>query len=160
VEPTLIRVESDEIHYNLHILLRFDIERRLFSGELAVADLPAAWNSLSQELLGLTPANDREGVLQDVHWSGGAFGYFPSYCLGNMMAAQLWTQVRSEHPALEEDFARGDFSRLLGWLRTRIHAQGRRLDARALVREVTGTELSPQPLLAYLRERYLPLYAK
>ncbi|HEY0968922.1 MAG TPA: carboxypeptidase M32 [Opitutaceae bacterium] len=158
VEPTLIRVESDEIHYNLHILLRFDIERRLFSGELAVADLPAAWNALSKELLGLTPANDREGVLQDVHWSGGAFGYFPSYCLGNMIAAQLWTTVRKELPTPEDDFARGDFSRLLGWLRTHIHAQGRRFDARALVREVTGTELSPQPLLAYLRERYLPLY--
>lgn len=159
VEPTLIRVESDEIHYNLHILLRFDLERRLFSGALDVADLPAAWNTASQELLGLTPANDREGVLQDVHWSGGAFGYFPSYCLGNMIAAQLWTTVRKELPALEDDFARGDFSRLLGWLRARIHAQGRRFDARALVREVTGTELSPQPLLAYLRERYLPLYA-
>ncbi len=160
VEPTLIRVESDEIHYNLHILLRFDLERRLFSGALDVADLPAAWNTAAQELLGLTPANDREGVLQDVHWSGGAFGYFPSYCLGNMIAAQLWTTVRKELPALEDDFARGDFSCLLGWLRARIHAQGRRFDARALVREVTGTELSPQPLLAYLRERYLPLYTK
>lgn len=159
VEPTLIRVESDEIHYNLHILLRFDIERRLFSGELAVTDLPAAWNALSQELLGLTPGNDREGVLQDVHWSGGAFGYFPSYCLGNMIAAQLWVAAKARLPALEEDFARGEFSRLLGWLRTQIHTQGRRFDARALVREVTGTELSPQPLLAYLRERYLPLYS-
>lgn len=158
VEPTLIRVESDEIHYNLHILLRFDLERRLFSGELAVADLPAAWNALSKELLGLTPANNREGVLQDVHWSGGAFGYFPSYCLGNMMAAQLWDRVRQNIPALQEDFGRGDFSRLLAWLRTHIHAQGRRFDARALVREVTGNELSPQPLLAYLRERYQPLY--
>jgi carboxypeptidase Taq len=158
VEPTLIRVDSDEVHYNLHILLRFDLERRLFSGELAVRDLPAAWNARAKELLGLEPANDREGVLQDVHWSGGAFGYFPSYCLGNMIAAQNWAAARRALPGLEEDFARGDFSRLLGWLRANIHAQGRRHDALALVQQVTGEPLSPRHLVAYLRDRYLPLY--
>lgn len=158
VEPTLIRVDSDEVHYNLHILLRFELEQRLFSGDLAVADLPQAWNALSQEMLGLTPANDREGVLQDVHWSGGAFGYFPSYCLGNMIAAQNWAMVRRTLPGIENDFARGDFSRLLGWLRTHIHEQGRRYDALTLVKRVTGEELSPQHLIAYLKERYLPIY--
>lgn len=158
VTPTLIRVDSDEVHYNLHILLRFALEQRLFSGELTVAGLPAAWNALSKELLGLTPANDREGVLQDVHWSGGAFGYFPSYCLGNMIAAQNWAAVRRDIPDLEEDFAQGDYSRLLGWLRKNIHQQGRRHDALALVKRVTGEELSPRHLVAYLRERYLPLY--
>ncbi len=160
VEPTLIRVDADEVHYNLHILLRFELEQQLFSGALVVRDLPAAWNALCAEMLGQTPKTDREGVLQDVHWSSGGFGYFPSYCLGNMMAAQLWSAVRRALPGLEEDFARGDFSPLLGWLRDNIHAHGRRFDTLELVRRVTGAELSPQPLLAYLRERYGGLYLK
>ena len=160
VAPTLIRVDSDEVHYNLHILLRFELEQRLFRGDLAVADLPAAWNALSQELLGLTPPSDKVGVLQDVHWSGGAFGYFPSYCLGNMIAAQLWFTVLNTLPGVEADFAKGDFSRLLGWLRTNIHEQGRRYDTLALVRQVTGEELTPKYLLRYLQERYAPLYLK
>jgi len=154
VEPTLIRVDADEVTYNLHIVLRFEIEQRLFAGELAVADLPRAWRTASRELLGLEPANDREGVLQDVHWSDGAFGYFPSYCLGNMIAAQLWARVRAVRPGLEDDFARGDFTWLLGWLRENVHTQGRRTSALDLVRRVTGEELSPRPLIAYLRERY------
>jgi carboxypeptidase Taq len=158
VAPTPIRVEADEVTYNLHILLRFDLERRLFAGTLAVADLPAAWRALAQDLLGLAPANDREGVLQDVHWSGGAFGYFPSYCLGNMIAAQLWYRVLAERPSLEEDFARGEFGWLLGWLRENIHSQGMRHNALELVKRVTGEELSPGPLVRYLRERYGSLY--
>ena len=158
VVPTLIRVDADEVTYNLHIILRFELEKKLFSGELAVKDLPAAWREASRELVGLEPATDTEGVLQDVHWSGGAFGYFPSYCLGNMMAAQLWYAAQAALPQLEEDFARGDFSRLLGWLRTHVHAEGRRYDLLALVRKVTGEELSPRALLRYLRERYGTLY--
>jgi carboxypeptidase Taq len=158
VAPTLIRVDADEVTYNLHIILRFELEKKLFAGELAVRDLPEAWRAASRELIGLEPANDREGVLQDVHWSGGAFGYFPSYCLGNMMAAQLWYAALAALPGLEEDFTRGDFSRLLGWLRTHVHAEGRRYDLLALVRKVTGEELSPRPLLRYLRERYGTLY--
>jgi carboxypeptidase Taq len=146
------------VTYNLHIILRFEIEKQLFAGALAVADLPAAWNTLAKELLGLAPASDREGVLQDVHWSGGMFGYFPSYCLGNMMAAQFWYKARTDLPGLDEDFARGDFSGLLGWLRKNIHEQGRRYDTRELVKVVTGEALSPKHLLRYLRERYLPLY--
>ncbi len=160
VAPTLIRVDSDEVYYNLHILLRFALERRLFSGELTVADLPAAWNALSQELLGLTPTSDRTGVLQDVHWSGGAFGYFPSYCLGNMIASQLWFTVREACAGLDADFERGDFSRLLAWLRAEIHQQGRRYGALELVRRVTGEELTPKYLLRYLEERYAPLYLR
>ncbi len=154
VAPTLIRVEADEVTYNLHIILRFEIERRLFAGTLAVRDLPAAWNAASRDLIGLVPANDREGVLQDVHWSGGAFGYFPSYCLGNMIAAQLWDCARALRPGLEAEFARGDFGWLLGWLRENVHVVGRRHDAFALVRQVTGQDLSPQPLLRYLTEKY------
>jgi carboxypeptidase Taq len=155
VEPGgMIRVDADEVHYNLHILLRFELEKRLFAGELAVADLPAAWDALSEELLGRRPAHAGEGVLQDVHWSGGAFGYFPSYTLGNMIAAQLWTAAKARLPGLEDDFARGEFGRLLGWLRAEIHAHGRREDAFALTLRATGVELGPEALLAYLEERY------
>lgn len=158
VEPTLIRVDADEVTYNLHIILRFEIEKKLFTGELAVKDLPAAWRAASQEIVGLVPANDRTGVLQDVHWSDGAFGYFPSYCLGNMLAAQLWYRAVELRPGLEEEFARGDFTWLLGWLREQVHAQGRRFDALELARRVTATELSPKALVRYLRERYGKLY--
>ncbi len=160
VEPTLIRVDSDEVTYNLHIVLRFELEKKLFSGELAVRDLPAAWRAMSRELLGLEPVTDREGVLQDVHWSDGAFGYFPSYCLGNMLAAQLWFRALALRPELEEDFARRDFSWLLAWLRENIHAQGRRFSALELARRVTGEELSPKPLVRYLRERYGAIYLR
>jgi carboxypeptidase Taq len=155
VEPGgMIRVDADEAHYNLHILLRFDLEKRLVSGALRVAELPGAWDALCEELLGRRPAHAGEGVLQDVHWSGGAFGYFPSYTLGNMIAAQLWTAARERLPGVEEDFGRGDFGRLLGWLRAEVHAHGRREDAFALTRRVTGKELGAKPLLAYLEERY------
>ena len=158
VEQTLIRVDADEVTYNLHIILRFELEKKLFSRELAVRDLPAAWRQASRELLGLEPGNDREGVLQDVHWSDGTFGYFPSYCLGNMIAAQLWTRVREMRPTIEDDFARGRFSWLREWLRENIHAQGRRYSALELVRRVTGESLSPRHLVRYLRERYGTLY--
>ena len=158
VEPTLIRVDADEVTYNLHIVLRFEMEKKLFAGELAVRDLPAAWREASRELVGLEPANDREGVLQDVHWSGGAFGYFPSYCIGNMMAAQLWQRLRALRPNLEEDFARGDFGWLLRWLRENIHVHGRRISGLELIQRATGEALSPQPLVRYLRERYGTLY--
>jgi carboxypeptidase Taq len=158
VEPTLIRVDADEVTYNLHIVLRFEIEKKLFAGELSVDDLPAAWNRSCEELLGLRPQSDREGVLQDVHWSDGAFGYFPSYCIGNMMAAQLWYRCLALRPDLESDFARGDFSWLLNWLRENIHAQGKRFDTLALVKKVTGEDLTPKYLIRYLKERYGPLY--
>jgi carboxypeptidase Taq len=157
VEPTLIRVDADEVTYNLHIILRFELEQKLFSGELAVRDLPSAWNAAATELLGLTPSTDREGVLQDVHWSDGSFGYFPSYCLGNMLAAQLWYRGQELKPQLEDDFARGDFEWLLRWLRENVHARGRQFDALELARRVTGGELSAKPLMRYLRERYAPL---
>lgn len=154
VEPTPIRVDADEVTYNLHILLRFDLEQRLFAGTLSVRDLPQAWRAASRELLGLEPATDREGVLQDVHWSDGAFGYFPSYCLGNMIAAQLWYRVLALRPTIEDDFARGDFGWLLSWLRENIHAHGRRFGTLELVKKATGEDLSPKHLVRYLRERY------
>jgi len=158
VRPTLIRVDSDEIHYNLHIILRFEIEQALFSGDLAVADLPAAWNEKCETLLGIRPTHDSEGVLQDVHWSGGSFGYFPSYCLGNMIAAQLWSKAEADLPGLEDDFAQGNFARLLDWTRREVHHPGSKYSTLELVERVTGQPLSPRPLLAYLNDRYGSLY--
>jgi carboxypeptidase Taq len=158
VSLTPIRVDSDEVTYNLHIILRFEIEKGLFAGTLKVADLPAVWRAKAKEMLGLELKNDAEGVLQDVHWSGGAFGYFPSYCIGNMIASQLWYAVLKAIPDLEKDFERGDFSRLLGWLRTNVHAHGRRYETEELVKRVTGEGISPKHLIRYLNERYVPLY--
>ena len=155
VEPGgMIRVDADEVHYNLHILLRFDLEKRLFAGTLKVAELPEAWNALAEDFFGRRPEHAGEGVLQDVHWSGGAFGYFPSYTLGNMIAAQLWASAQARLPGLEARFEKGEFGSLLGWLRDEVHAKGRREDAFALTRRVTGAELGAKALLAYLEERY------
>jgi carboxypeptidase Taq len=120
--------------------------------------LPDAWNALYKQLLDIDPKDDAEGVLQDVHWSDGSFGYFPSYCLGNMLAAQLWYAALDELPDLEQDFEKGEFTRLLGWLRKKVHQHGKRYDLKALALEATGQNLSPKSLIRYLNERYLPLY--
>ena len=154
-----IRVDSDEVTYNLHIVLRFELEKALFDEELDVGDLPSAWAELSEKILGLKPGNDSEGVLQDVHWSGGAFGYFPSYCLGNMLAAQLWYAMRDENPALDSQIAGGDFAPLLSWLRENVHCHGKRYCTPDLIQRVTGKALGPDDLVRYLKERYLPLYS-
>ncbi|HIL72430.1 MAG TPA: carboxypeptidase M32, partial [Verrucomicrobia bacterium] len=153
-----IRVDSDEVTYNLHIILRFELEKCLFSGELDVVDLPAFWNEKAEKIIGLRPTSDVEGVLQDVHWSSGAFGYFPSYCLGNMLAAQLWYSALDALPGIEIDFSNGDFTRLLSWLREKVHCEGKRCDLMNLTKKVTGKELSSDSLIRYLKERYLPLY--
>lgn len=153
-----IRVDSDEVTYNLHIIIRFEIEKALFDGSLAVKDLPEYWNSQYQAFLGITPRNDTEGVLQDIHWSGGAFGYFPSYCLGNMLAAQLWYAALDQIDGLEDKIASGDFLALLNWLRVKIHKQGKRHTLLELSRQATGQDLAPKALIRYLKERYLPLY--
>ena len=153
-----IRFESDEVTYNLHIILRFEIEKQLFDQTLAVKDLPEAWNTLSQEIIGLTPKNDLEGVLQDIHWCDGSFGYFPSYCLGNMLAAQLWYAALDTIPELESKFEQGNFAPLLNWLRKHIHQHGKRYNTLELTERVTGKLLAPDALIRYLKERYLSIY--
>lgn len=160
VRPSFIRVEADEATYNLHIILRFELELDLLDGNLKVADLPAAWNERFQKLLGLTPPNDALGCLQDIHWSGGGIGYFPTYTLGNLYAAQLMEAARRDlgESDLEADFRRGDFSRLKSWLNDKVHRPGRRWSAQELCRRVTGEHLRPQPLLHYLKRKYEPLY--
>ncbi len=156
--PGLIRIEADEVTYNLHIILRFELERELARGALAPADLPDAWAAKSQAYLGLTPPDAARGAMQDVHWAAGLLGYFPTYALGNLYAAQFFAAAERDLGDLQAMFSRGEFSPLLGWLRTRIHSQGMRHRADELVREVTGQPLEPDHLVAYLGKKYGELY--
>ena len=158
VRPSLIRVEADEVTYNLHIMLRFDIERDLIAGKLTVDDLPVAWNERFRRDFGITPDSDGNGCMQDVHWSAGLFGYFPTYTLGNMYASQFYEAASKRLGDLDTQFAAAEFGPLLGWLREHIHQQGQRFTAGRLVEIVTGQSLSDEPLIRHLSERFLPLY--
>jgi carboxypeptidase Taq len=155
VERSLIRVDADEVTYPLHIILRYRLEPALLAGDLPLADLPGAWNEGMRELVGVAPPTDREGCLQDIHWAGGAIGYFPCYTLGAMMAAQLSEALRAALPELDSLIAAGDFRPLLAWLRANIHEQGSLLDTSTLLTRATGRPLEPQPFLDHLRARYL-----
>jgi carboxypeptidase Taq len=159
VRPSPIRIEADEVTYTLHIVLRMELERALLRGEIAVADLPSLWNERMRADLGVVPADDAEGVLQDIHWSFGLFGYFPTYALGNLYAAELHVAAKRDLPGLDDDVARGDFLPLLGWLREHIHRRGRELAPRELVRAATGREPGAGPYLDYLRAKFGALYA-
>lgn len=158
VRPSWIRVEADEVTYNLHIMLRFDLEQPLIAGDLAPADVPGVWNETFTRYFGMTPPNDSLGCLQDVHWSAGLIGYFPTYALGNMYAAQFFEAARQELGDLDEMFARGEFAPLLQWLRREVHGRGQSLRAARLVEVVTGRPLDARPLLQHLNARFLPLY--
>ena len=159
VRPSLIRVEADEVTYNLHIILRFELEQALLSGDLPVADVPGAWNERFEALLGFTPPNDADGCLQDVHWSGGAIGYFATYTLGNLAAAQFMAAAREALPDLDAQLARGAFADLLAWLREHIHARGQQYRAPRLIEAVTGSPLGHDAFMAHLLEKFGPLYA-
>lgn len=158
VQPSLIRVEADEATYNLHVMVRFEIERALFAGRIEVGDLPRVWNDLYEEVLGIRPGNDAEGVLQDIHWSQGMFGYFPTYTLGTVIAAQLFAAAGRDLGDLEEAFAAGEFRPLLDWLREKIHRQGARYEAPELVERATGQAMGTGDLLAYLRHNTEVVY--
>jgi carboxypeptidase Taq len=158
VEPSLIRVDADEVTYNLHIVLRFELERSLVQGDLKVADLPGAWNDKMKEFLGVSVPDFRQGVLQDPHWAGGELGYFPTYTLGNLYAAQFLAQAEADLGNLAEYIRLGDFPPVLAWLRTKIHQQGCRYTPRLLVKKVTGRELSPQFFMDYLTTKFSALY--
>lgn len=158
VRPSFIRVEADEVTYNLHIMLRFDLERDLISGKLSASDLPSAWNERFTSDFGITPKTDAQGCLQDVHWSAGLLGYFPTYALGNMYAAQFYEAADDQLGGLAAMFQRGEFHPLLKWLRENIHQQGQRFPATRLVEVVTGNPLSNVPLLSQLNDRFRPLY--
>src|SRR5207245_5421601 len=157
-QPSYIRVESDEATYNVHIILRFELEQALVSGDLRPADVPAAWNEKFRQSFALTPPTNALGCLQDIHWSMGGIGYFPTYTLGNLYAAQLMEQARQDLGDLDNDFRRGEFNRLKGWLNEKVHRQGQRYRAGEVCKRITGKALSHKPLLTYLRKKYEPLY--
>lgn len=158
IAPSLIRIYADEVTYNLHVIVRYELEVALVEGSLAVADLPGAWNRAYAETLGVTPGDDVEGVLQDVHWSGGSFGYFPSYTLGNLYAAALGRRVGEELPGLWDQVGRGELGWVLAWLRERIHRHGHRLDGAPLIREAVGDVDLVEGLLDYLWGRHGAAY--
>lgn len=158
VEPSFVRTESDEATYNLHVMLRLELEIALMEGSLKVADLPEAWNSRMRDYLGITPPNDRMGVLQDVHWSGGMIGYFPTYALGNMISVQLWNIINKDIPNLEAQIEKGEFSTLLAWLRKNVHQYGAKYKPQELVQRITGSKIDPQPYLHYLKSKYSDIY--
>ncbi|WP_027882124.1 carboxypeptidase M32 [Meiothermus rufus] len=158
VKPSLIRVEADEVTYNLHVLIRFELERALLQGELSIDDLPEAWDAKYQAYLGVRAPEMQDGVLQDVHWSAGLIGYFPTYTLGNLYAAQFFAQAQKELGDLEAQFAQGEFAPLLEWTRQKIHRQGSRYWPRDLLKEVTGEDLNPRYLVEYLNRKFGALY--
>jgi carboxypeptidase Taq len=159
MKPTFIRVEADELTYNLHIILRFEIERALISGTMEVDQIPEEWNARMEQYLGIVPANDAEGCLQDVHWSFGGFGYFPSYTLGKLYAAMFYQQALKEMPDLEQQVAAGEFTNVLAWLRDRIHRHGRSRTPVELVQDICGTELTEKDFLEHLERKIDRVYA-
>lgn len=158
VEPSFIRVEADEITYNLHIMVRFELELALIDGTLAVSDVPEAWNAKVTEYLGITPPDDALGCLQDIHWSMGGIGYFPTYTLGNVMSVQLFEAAKRAHPEIAADIAQGRFSTLLAWLRDNVHRHGAKYEPSELLVRATGSRLNAQPLVGYLEGKYRALY--
>src|SRR5919112_2064705 len=159
LKPSEIRVEADEVTYNLHILLRFELEVALIEGSLSVADLPAAWNAKMEEYLGLVPKNDSAGVLQDIHWADGLFGYFPTYTIGNVLSVQFFDAAVEARPEIPEEIKSGSFSTLLGWLRENVHCHGSRYYPHELVERATGRPLDTAPYLRYLEDKFGELYS-
>ena len=154
VKPSFIRVDADEVTYGMHIILRFELEQELVAGTLSTAELPDAWNTRFEEYLGIPVPDDRLGVLQDVHWSAGLFGYFPTYQLGNVMSVQIWEAARAALPGVEERFADGEFGELGEWLRDNLYSLGRKLTPKETLERVAGGPIDPEPYLRYLREKY------
>ncbi|EIT86651.1 thermostable carboxypeptidase 1 [Fictibacillus macauensis ZFHKF-1] len=158
VEPSLIRIEADELTYPLHVIVRYEIEKGLFNDEIEVKDLPRVWNEKMQEYLGITPPNDAQGVLQDVHWSGGSFGYFPSYALGYIYAAQLKNSMKRDLPNVDEAIANGQFELITKWLQENIHQYGMMKKPMELLQDVTGEGLNADHLIAYFENKYSAIY--
>ena len=153
VRRSFIRVDADETSYGLHVILRFELEQELLTGRLAVKDLPDAWNSRFEELMGISVPDDAHGVLQDAHWAGGGFGYFPTYLLGTVLSVQIWEQATVAIPTVWEQIERGEFAELHGWLRDTIYSLGRKLTPAETIERAVGGPIDPQPYLAYLRDK-------
>lgn len=158
VSPSLIRVEADEATYNLHIMLRFEIEQAIIKGDIPVKQIPEAWNSMFNEFLGVTPPNNAQGCLQDIHWSMGGFGYFSTYALGNLLSVQYYNQAVQDVPSIPDDIASGNFGTLLAWSNENIHRHGRKYDTNELTKRVTGEAISSTPYIAYLKQKYSEIY--
>ncbi len=158
VEPSMIRVGADELTYNLHILIRFELEVELLTGALAVSDLPSAWNEKYCEYLGITPLNDGEGCLQDVHWSRGSFGYFPTYTFGNLIGVQVWDSLNRDVPNTGALIERGEFQPILSWLVQNLYGLSRSLKPKDLVRQLTGADMTPDNWMRYADRKYRALY--
>ncbi len=158
VKPSYIRVEADEVTYNLHIMLRFEIEQAIITGELAVEDIPAVWNEMFEDFLGIPVPDDSRGCLQDVHWSFAGFGYFSTYALGNLYGAQIFAKIREDMPDLDQQMACGDFMPLLDWLRVHIYSMGQRYRSMELVEQITGRHPGHEALTAYLNQKFGELY--
>ncbi len=158
VEPSFIRVEADEVTYSLHIILRFELERMLIGRELKVSELPEAWGEQSRDLLGITPNNDANGVLQDIHWSGGMIGYFPTYALGNVYGLQFASRLRSDHPDVDNRIRNGELEPIKTWLDTHIHSLGRSRTPTELCEEVSGKPMTAGPFIDYLNSKYADVY--
>ncbi|HEU0295774.1 MAG TPA: carboxypeptidase M32 [Anaerolineales bacterium] len=158
VQPSLIRVIADEATYNLHIMLRLELEIAMVEDSIAIKDLPEIWNTKMQEYLGITPPDDAQGVMQDVHWSYGSVGYFSTYALGNLVSAQLWEKINRDIRNLDDQIRKGEFSELLGWLRKNIHQFGHKYDPQDLVQRVTGSKITPEPYVRYLTKKYSEIY--
>ena len=158
VEPSFIRVEADEATYNLHIMLRFELEADLLADKIKVADLPEAWNTKSKHYLGIVPPTDTLGVLQDVHWSSGLYGYFPTYSMGTILSAQLYDQAVQAHPSIPAEIEQGKFSTLLGWLREHVHKYGRKFEPKELIQRATGEPLQARSYMKYLKTKYSEIY--
>ena len=158
VQPSLIRVEADEVTYNLHIMLRYELEVDLLEGNLQIKDLPDAWNSKMNRYLGVIPSDDAVGVLQDVHWSHGLIGYFPTYALGNLVSVQFYQQAQKAVPTIVAEIEEGKFSSLLAWLREHVHQHGRKFMPEELVKKETGEFISAEPFIQYLKAKYSEIY--
>jgi carboxypeptidase Taq len=156
--PSLIRVEADEVTYNMHVLLRFELENEMLEGKLKVSDLPEAWNDRVKTYLGISVPNDREGVLQDIHWSYVSFGIFPGYTIGNLVGAQLMEKIRADNTDLDAQIEQGEFAPLLGWLRKNVHRHGRKFTPNELLERATGSPLTAAPWIAYVQKKYGTLY--
>ena len=155
VEPSLIRVGADEVTYPLHVILRYDIEKKLVEGEMEVDDIPGEWNKKMKEYLGITPPTDREGCMQDIHWSDGSFGYFPTYTLGAMTAAQFYAQAKKDYPNIPAEISQGKFSTLMHWLRDNVHSKGCLYTADELTKNITGQHLNTEIFKDYLKNKYM-----
>ncbi len=158
VRPSLIRIEADELTYCLHIILRFELELDLIDEKITVEELPEIWNDKMNELLGITPKNDKDGVLQDMHWSGGEIGYFPTYAIGTIYASQIFNQLIKDHPETIENIERSNFKHILVWLRKNIHNYGRSLNADDIIKKACGTGLNSKVFVEYLKNKYFTLY--